>query len=87
MATAPDEHAALALGIVVFITERPIIVGVACLSYLWFQPPLEEARTLALGWIGEMHSQSDPDDDRCGGSTFISTPHQAGQRLNMIHAL
>ena len=38
-----------------FITERLIIVGVACLSYLWFQPPLEEARTLAFGWIGEMY--------------------------------
>ena len=37
-----------------FISERLIIVGIACLSFYWFQPPLEETRTLAFGWIGEM---------------------------------
>lgn len=37
------------------ITERLIIVGIALLSMAFFQPPLEETRTLALGWVGEMY--------------------------------
>lgn len=36
------------------ITEKLVILALACLSYLWFQPPLEETRTLALGWIFEI---------------------------------
>lgn len=36
------------------ITERLIIVGIALVSFYWFQPPLEESRTLAVGWIAEM---------------------------------
>ena len=37
-----------------FITERLIIVAIAFISFYWFQPPLEETRTLAIGWIAEM---------------------------------
>lgn len=37
-----------------FITERLIVVAIACISFYWFQPPLEETRTLAFGWIAEM---------------------------------
>ncbi|WP_425039787.1 sterol desaturase family protein [Primorskyibacter sp. S187A] len=37
-----------------FITERLIIAGIACLTFYWFQPPLEETKTLAFGWIAEM---------------------------------
>ena len=37
-----------------FITERLIIVAIACISFYWFQPPLAETRTLAFGWIAEM---------------------------------
>ena len=37
-----------------FITERLIIVAIAFISFHWFQPPLEETRTLAIGWIAEM---------------------------------
>lgn len=37
------------------ISERLIIVGIACVSWFWFQPPLEETKTLAFGWIGQMY--------------------------------
>jgi len=37
-----------------FITERLIIVAIAFISFYWFQPPLEETRTLAIGWIAEV---------------------------------
>lgn len=37
------------------ITERLIIVGVAFASFYWFQPPLEESKTFAAGWIAEMY--------------------------------
>ncbi|MFT5651777.1 MAG: lathosterol oxidase, partial [Yoonia sp.] len=37
------------------ITEKLIIVGIAFISFYWFQPPLEETKTLAFGWIAEMY--------------------------------
>lgn len=37
------------------ISERLILIGVAFISVIWFQPPLEETRTLALGWIAELY--------------------------------
>lgn len=37
------------------ISERLIIVGIASVSYFWLQPPLEQTRTLAFGWIAEMY--------------------------------
>ncbi|MEM9579479.1 MAG: sterol desaturase family protein [Pseudomonadota bacterium] len=37
------------------ISERLIIVGLAFISFYWFQPPLEQTRTLALGWVLEMY--------------------------------
>ena len=37
------------------ISERLILVGVAFVSLLWFQPPLEETRSLAIGWIAELY--------------------------------
>ena len=36
------------------ISERLIIVAVAFVSWAYFQPPLEETRTLAFGWVAEM---------------------------------
>lgn len=36
------------------ITERLIIVGIAFVSFYWFQPSLEVTKTLAFGWIAEM---------------------------------
>lgn len=36
------------------ITERLILVGVAFASLIWFQPPLEATKDLALGWIGQI---------------------------------
>lgn len=36
------------------ISERLILVAVAFIAVTWFQPPLEETRTLAFGWIFEM---------------------------------
>ena len=36
------------------IGENLILVGIACVSWFWFQPPLEETKTLALGWIAQM---------------------------------
>ncbi|MDA8853078.1 sterol desaturase family protein [Amylibacter sp.] len=37
------------------ITEKLIIVGIAFISFYWFQPPLEETKTLAFGWIVQMY--------------------------------
>ena len=37
------------------LAENSILVVLATLSWLWFQPPLEEARTPAFGWIAEMY--------------------------------
>jgi len=37
------------------ITERLIILGLALISFYWFQPPLEQAQTLALDWIGAIY--------------------------------
>lgn len=37
------------------ISERLILVGLAFASFYWFQPPLEESRSFAVGWIAEMY--------------------------------
>ncbi|WP_166417323.1 sterol desaturase family protein [Cochlodiniinecator piscidefendens] len=37
------------------ISERLLIVGIALASYYWVQPPLEESRTFAIGWVAEMY--------------------------------
>ncbi len=37
------------------ITERLLIVGVAFASFYWFQPPLEQSKSFAFGWIAEMY--------------------------------
>jgi len=36
------------------ITKKLIIVGIAVIFFDWFQPPLEQTKTLAFGWVGEM---------------------------------
>ncbi|QJF50275.1 sterol desaturase family protein [Roseobacter ponti] len=38
-----------------FITERLIIVAIACISFYFFQPPPEETRTLAFGWVAGIY--------------------------------
>lgn len=40
------------------ITEKLIIVGIAFASFYWFQPPLEEARTFAIGWVAQMYARN-----------------------------
>jgi len=37
------------------ICENAILVLVSCLSWFYFQPPLETMKTLAVGWIAEMY--------------------------------
>lgn len=37
------------------ISEKLIVLGIAVVSLIWFQPPLEETRTLAFGWISQMY--------------------------------
>lgn len=37
------------------ISEKLIIVGIAFASYYWFQPPLEETKSFAAGWIAQMY--------------------------------
>ncbi|MEX0282639.1 MAG: sterol desaturase family protein [Arenibacterium sp.] len=36
------------------ISERLMIVAIAFVCVTWFQPPLEETKTLAIDWIAEM---------------------------------
>lgn len=37
------------------ISERLILIGIAFISFYWFQPPLEQSKTLAFDWIGAMY--------------------------------
>lgn len=37
------------------LAENSILVVLATLSWLWFQPSLDEARTLSVGWIAEIY--------------------------------
>ncbi|MEM6824148.1 MAG: sterol desaturase family protein [Pseudomonadota bacterium] len=37
------------------ISERLIIVLIAFVSLAWFQPPLEETKSLEIGWIADMY--------------------------------
>ena len=36
------------------ITKKLIIVGIAVIFFDWFQPPLEQTKTLAFGWVSKM---------------------------------
>ena len=36
------------------LAENSILVALATVSWLWFQPSMEEARTLAFGWVIEI---------------------------------
>lgn len=40
------------------ITERLIIVGLALITVTWFQPPLEETRSFAAGWVLEIYARN-----------------------------
>lgn len=40
------------------ITEKLIIVGIAFASFYWFQPPLEESRTFAFGWVAQTYARN-----------------------------
>jgi sterol desaturase/sphingolipid hydroxylase (fatty acid hydroxylase superfamily) len=37
------------------IAENSILVVVACISWFWFQPSIETAATLEIGWIAQMY--------------------------------
>jgi len=37
------------------ITENLILIAVATVTYFWFQPSLEQAQTLSLGWIAKVY--------------------------------
>ena len=37
------------------ITEKLIIVGIAFISFYWFQPSQDETKAFAIGWIAEMY--------------------------------
>ena len=37
-----------------FITERLIVVAIACISFYWSQPSLDKTKTLAFVWIAQM---------------------------------
>lgn len=37
------------------IAENSILLVISYVSWRWFQPPLEEARTFAFGWIAEIY--------------------------------
>lgn len=37
------------------ISERLIILGIALVSFHWFQPPLEQTQTLAFDWIAQVY--------------------------------
>ncbi|MCJ8309355.1 MAG: sterol desaturase family protein [Rhizobiaceae bacterium] len=40
------------------LAENSILIIVASISWFWFQPPLEEAKTLSLGWILPMYARN-----------------------------
>ena len=37
------------------ITENLILIAVATVTYFWFQPSLEQAQTLSVGWIAKVY--------------------------------
>jgi sterol desaturase/sphingolipid hydroxylase (fatty acid hydroxylase superfamily) len=37
------------------LAENSILVVLATVCWLWFQPPLEQAKTLAFGWIAQIY--------------------------------
>ena len=50
----PRAIGAWVLGSWFWISEKLMLVGIAFVCLAWFQPPLEETKTLALGWIVEI---------------------------------
>ena len=40
------------------ISEKLLIVGLAFISFYWFQPPLEQTKSLAFDWIGLMYARN-----------------------------
>ncbi|MDA4847161.1 sterol desaturase family protein [Hoeflea poritis] len=40
------------------VSEKLIIVGIAFVSFYWFQPPLEETKAFAFGWIAQMYARN-----------------------------
>ncbi len=40
------------------ITEKLIVLGIAFASFYWLQPPLEESKTFAAGWISQMYARN-----------------------------
>ena len=40
------------------ISERLIIVGIAFVCYLYFQPSLEETKTFELSWVAQMYARN-----------------------------
>ncbi len=37
------------------ITENLILIVVACISFFWFHPPLEQAQTFSIEWVAKLH--------------------------------
>ncbi len=65
------------------IAENSILIVVAYVSWRWFQPSLEEARTLAVGWIAEIYIRNAVLLLAVAGGLhlYFHTWKQQGQRL------
>ena len=37
------------------ITENLILIVVACISFFWFHPPLEQAQTFSIEWVAKLY--------------------------------
>ena len=37
------------------ITENLILIVVACISFFWFRPPLEQAQTFSIEWVAKLY--------------------------------
>ncbi|MDG1423868.1 MAG: sterol desaturase family protein, partial [Paracoccaceae bacterium] len=37
------------------ITEDLILIVVACISFFWFHPPLEQAQTFSIEWVAKLY--------------------------------
>ena len=65
------------------LAENSILVVIATLSWLWFQPSLEEAKTLEAGWILQMYVRNLALLLVVAGGlhVFLYTKHTQGKRL------
>ena len=54
MAVAPVRDAEMGLGLVVLEPQEADHHGHCRYLFYWLQPPLEQTKTLAFGWVGEM---------------------------------